>query len=197
MGFVDSNLMAGEKVIYRTQLSKAIFILPAIVAILGLFVLAGALVAAFAVPGPLASLPMLIFSALFFLWIILVYIKFKTSEFAVTNKRVLIKVGFIRRESLETLLQKVEGIHVEEGLIGRMFKYGTIIIKGTGGTSNPFTTIDDPFEFRKKVQEQIERSIGHQHISEAGATDKVFCTHCGTGASEGTKFCGKCGKKIA
>jgi len=89
------------------------------------------------------------------IWGISSFISLKTSEFGITNKRVLIKTGFIRRDSLETLLTKVEGIQVNQGMLGRILNYGTIIVKGTGGTSNPFHKIDAPLEFRKKVQEQI------------------------------------------
>ena len=89
------------------------------------------------------------------IWAVSAFISFKTSEFGITNKRVLIKVGFIRRNSLETLLTKVEGIQVNQGILGRIFNYGTIMVKGTGGTSNPFHKIEAPMEFRKKVQEQI------------------------------------------
>ena len=56
-----------------------------------------------------------------------------SSEFAITNKRVLIKTGWIRRYSLETLLTKVESIRVDQSALGRMLDYGTIIISGTGG----------------------------------------------------------------
>lgn len=193
MGFVDNNLMAGERVVYRTHLSKAIFILPAILAVPGLFMLAWALKIAFASPTPLLSLPLFVFSILLLSMFAFVYIKYITSEFAVTNKRVLIKLGLIRRETLENLLQKIEGIHVEEGLLGRIFNYGTIFIKGTGGTSNPFKTINAPFEFRKQVQEQIEKSLGQQPVADS----RAFCAHCGAALGEGAKFCGKCGKPVA
>ncbi|HKC53154.1 MAG TPA: PH domain-containing protein [Burkholderiales bacterium] len=78
-----------------------------------------------------------------------------SSEFAVTNKRVLIKVGFIRRHSLELLLQKVEGIGVDQGIWGRVFDYGTIMVTGTGGTKEPFKNIAAPLEFRKQVQSRV------------------------------------------
>jgi membrane protein YdbS with pleckstrin-like domain len=78
-----------------------------------------------------------------------------TSEFAVTNKRVIIKVGWIKRRSLETLLTKVEGIEVNQGICGRVFDYGTIVITGTGGSKEPFERIGAPLVFRRKVQEQI------------------------------------------
>jgi uncharacterized membrane protein YdbT with pleckstrin-like domain len=83
------------------------------------------------------------------------FINYSTSEFAVTNKRVLVKVGWIRRHSIETLLTKVEGIGVNQGILGRILGYGTIVVTGTGGTKEPFHKIDAPLEFRKRVQEQI------------------------------------------
>ncbi len=83
------------------------------------------------------------------------YIAFRFSEFGVTNRRVLVKVGMIRRRSVELLLTKVEGIGVDQGVMGRLLDYGTIIITGTGGTKEPFGKIAKPFEFRKRVQEQI------------------------------------------
>ncbi len=171
MSFIDDNLMAGERVVYRTQLHWAIFIMPIVLTLTVVFAIIG-------IP-----------------WLVIIYIAYKSSEFAVTNKRVLIKVGLIRRESLETLLQKVEGIHVEQDILGRIFNYGTIIVKGTGGTSNPFKTICSPFEFRKIVQEQVEKSYGQQGATEVAG--KVFCRHCGEASLKGSRFCSRCGKEMA
>ncbi len=67
----------------------------------------------------------------------------------------MVKVGFIRRNSLEVLLNKVEGIQVNQSILGRIMGYGSIIISGTGGTQNPFHKITAPLDFRKKAQEQI------------------------------------------
>ena len=188
MGFVDDNLMSGERIIYRTRIHWSVFIMPSI--------LTAAVLLAFLGKTVLTILAVL--SAISGIsWLSMAFITYKTSEFAVTNKRVLIKIGLIRRESLETLLQKVEGIHVEQGIVGRMFDYGTIIVKGTGGTSNPFKTIQAPFEFRKKVQEQVEISLGQNQASGVGAASQAFCTYCGAGLQAGVNFCGKCGKPVA
>lgn len=83
------------------------------------------------------------------------HIRVKTSEFAVTNKRVLIKVGVVSRRSLELLLAKIEGIGVNQSITGRLLDYGTIVVSGTGGTKEPFKIIAKPLAFRKCVQEQI------------------------------------------
>lgn len=144
MGYIDANLLDGEQVIYRAKRHWMVFFRSTVWAFLAfIFISSGS-------SGTGAFLVLLtIIDA------IAALLEYKTSEFGLTNRRVLIKVGFIRRKSLETLLPKVEGIQVDQGLFGRMFNYGTIIITGTGGTQSPFEKISNPFEFRKKVQEQI------------------------------------------
>jgi uncharacterized membrane protein YdbT with pleckstrin-like domain len=75
---------------------------------------------------------------------------------AVTNRRILIKTGIMSRRTIELLLSRVESIVITEPFLGRMLGYGTVIVRGTGGTPEPFTLIAHPTEFRRHVQEQIE-----------------------------------------
>ena len=79
-------------------------------------------------------------------------IQFTTSEFAITNKRVIIKVGLISRRTLEMNLPKIESVNVNQGVLGRMLGYGTITVIGTGGTREAFAYISNPLEFRKQFQ---------------------------------------------
>jgi uncharacterized membrane protein YdbT with pleckstrin-like domain len=83
--------------------------------------------------------------------------KRNATEMAVTDKRVVIKVGLAARRTIELLLSKVESIGVEESMMGRMLGYGTVVLRGTGGTPEPFDTVDHPIEFRKQVEQQIEK----------------------------------------
>ena len=76
-----------------------------------------------------------------------------TGEFAITNKRVIIKTGLISRRTIEVNLSKIESVKVSQSILGRIFSYGTIEIVGTGGTKEMFTEIKDPLTFRKKFQE--------------------------------------------
>jgi uncharacterized membrane protein YdbT with pleckstrin-like domain len=71
---------------------------------------------------------------------------------------VVVKVGLTSRRTVELLLSKIESIGVEESLFGRMLGYGTVLLRGTGGTPESFNTIAHPLEFRREVQQQIERS---------------------------------------
>jgi uncharacterized membrane protein YdbT with pleckstrin-like domain len=82
-------------------------------------------------------------------------IRKNSTEVAVSNKRVLIKTGFITRKSIEVLLLKVESIGVNESFLSRALGYGSVVIRGTGGTLESFGNIANPNEFRKQVQQQI------------------------------------------
>jgi uncharacterized membrane protein YdbT with pleckstrin-like domain len=79
------------------------------------------------------------------------------TEVAVSNKRVLIKRGLLSRRSIEVLLPKVESIGVDESFLGRMLGYGTVIVRGRGGTFETFDKIAHPNELRRQVQQQTGR----------------------------------------
>ena len=76
----------------------------------------------------------------------------KTSELVITDRRVLIKVGFIRRHTFEMFISKIESVAVYQGMMGRIFNYGTVEIRGTGGSAESFSTIADPLQFRDAIQ---------------------------------------------
>lgn len=84
-------------------------------------------------------------------------IRRSSTEMAVTNRRVLMKSGLMGRKTTELMLSKVESIGVDQGFMGRMAGYGTVVVRGTGGTHETFDRVSRPLEFRRKVQEQIDQ----------------------------------------
>ena len=81
--------------------------------------------------------------------------RYLTTEFALTDRRIIAKTGLVRRVSLELLLQKVESIGVSQPLMGRLFNYGTIVVSGTGGTRQAFPNITEPMGLRNQVNTRI------------------------------------------
>lgn len=77
------------------------------------------------------------------------YIRYKTTELAITSKRVIVKTGFIRRSTIEINLNKVESIQVDQEIFGRLFNFGTLLISGAGNPQAPIAGISNPIEFRK------------------------------------------------
>lgn len=149
MAYVDKHLLTGEQVVYRSRQHWVVFTGPALLFVAALIPLvysrSNAMLAVASVVG-LAAL----------IWATARTIARLSAQFTVTNKRVVIKLGTIRRRAIEMLLSKVEEIAVDQGVGGRILGYGTVVIVGTGGSKEIFALITDPLEFRRQVQEQIE-----------------------------------------
>jgi uncharacterized membrane protein YdbT with pleckstrin-like domain len=141
MSYIDEQLTPEEKVVYRTKLHWILFVAPAIQ--LPVFLLIGLLS---------RHTWIILFALLAGVILAGRYVLYRTAEFAITNKRVPIKVGLLRRRSLELLLSKVEALGVDQSLLGRMLNYGTLTIGGTGGTQEVFPQIEAPLDFRRNVQ---------------------------------------------
>ncbi|MEY4562843.1 MAG: hypothetical protein RLZZ618_2120 [Pseudomonadota bacterium] len=88
------------------------------------------------------------------------YVKYKTTELAITNRRVIAKFGFIRRRTVEININKVESIQVDQGIMGRVFDFGTLVIAGAGEPQAPIPGISAPMAFRRAFIEAQEPEAG-------------------------------------
>lgn len=149
--YIDDILQPGEKVLYSTN-AHWIFFLPAIVA----WIVAAALfVASGMVVGETLMLACLSVSA-----IVAVFALYKTAtawfhrfttETDVTNLRVVHKQGFIKRQTFEMSLDKVESVDVNQSILGRILNYGNVSIFGVGEGNKTISTIASPLEFRNHI----------------------------------------------
>lgn len=146
LSYVDQHLLAGETVTYRTRLHWNVYVLPGLAVALLLIPLT--VLALGTATQWLAALPVAAGLGV----LAVPYLKRRSSEFAVTNKRVIIKLGVLTTRSVELLLPKIEGITVTQTVGGRVFGYGGIVVIGTGGTQEPFNGIQNPLDFRQAVQ---------------------------------------------
>jgi uncharacterized membrane protein YdbT with pleckstrin-like domain len=96
------------------------------------------------------------------IFLAMAYIRYKTTELAVTTKRVIVKSGFIRRSTVEININKVESIQVDQEVLGRLFNFGTLIISGGGNPQAPIAGISAPMEFRRafiEAQDQAKTGV--------------------------------------
>jgi uncharacterized membrane protein YdbT with pleckstrin-like domain len=73
------------------------------------------------------------------------------TEYAVTNRRLLVKRGVLSVHTVEMSLDKVESVDVDQSLIGRMLGYGSVTVHGVGSRWDPITLIPDPAAFRNAI----------------------------------------------
>jgi Bacterial PH domain len=167
MSYVEKNLLPGETLIYQTRHHWVVLLGPLVVGFLlgipGFVLLAESIerksgrsfipIDASVGPGAfaIAGLVLLVVAIATRAY---GQTKRNATEMAVTNRRVLIKTGLGSRRTLDLMLSRVESIGVEETVWGRMLGYGSVIVRGTGGTPDPFVMIAHPQEFRRAVQEQ-------------------------------------------
>ena len=135
MSYIDDSLIEGERIVHRARVSwwsQFGFVL------LGIILL-------------------VVVVGLFFL--IYAWIQVRSTEIAITNRRVIAKFGFVSRHTVEINLDKVEALRVEQGFLGRMLNYGTILISGAGTSVAPIRDIADPLVFRRKFMEATNRPM--------------------------------------
>ena len=156
MSYAEKHLIAGETVQYETRPHWIVMLghvaIAVFLALLGITFLFAHWTRADVAPTRLAALVPVVLAAIVFGVGLL---KRSATEMAVTNKRVIVKSGIANRRTIELLLQRVESIAVEEPALGRLLGYGTVTVRGTGGTPEVFPQVARPLEFREQVQRQI------------------------------------------
>lgn len=80
------------------------------------------------------------------------WLKLRSIEQGVTNKRVILKKGIIGRKSEEMKIASIETVEIIQGVLGRMFGFGTVRVTGRGISDLIFKNIDDPMDVKKKIE---------------------------------------------
>jgi len=79
-------------------------------------------------------------------------IHMKSTDFAVTNRRVILKRGWLNRRTQELAVESVEGVSLDQSLWARLFGYGRVIVTGTGEARIVFPPMADPVSFRRAIE---------------------------------------------
>lgn len=150
MSYIDSNLLPDERILFRTRKSLIIYLLPVVMTIFAFY--AGNFMHKNAILVKVEWVPWLI---ALLLWAT-VSLNYFFSEFAVTNKRVMMREGFFYRHSNEMRLTAISQVNVDQSFIGLLLNFGTVSINAFGAFDY-YPTIDRPFQFQKAVNEQLDK----------------------------------------
>ncbi len=152
MRYVSRVLQPGETVVYATRLHWLIYGRAVVLAIIAVALAIGT---SFVADKPNINLALWIAAAIFALLALSAglraFLRRTTTELAVTDHRVIYKTGLLARHTLEMNRSKVESVDVDQTIPGRIFGYGTIIVRGTGGSLEPIRHIADPLSFRSHI----------------------------------------------
>jgi uncharacterized membrane protein YdbT with pleckstrin-like domain len=135
--YVESALISGERILYLGRVSWWSLFWP--------YLLLGVLLAPVGIG---------------LILLVMAWIRRSTTEVAVTTHRIIDKRGLIRRDTVELNIQKIESVQVLQGLLGRMFNFGTIVVAGGGNPMADMVGIVDPMAFRRAFLEAQEQALG-------------------------------------
>jgi uncharacterized membrane protein YdbT with pleckstrin-like domain len=152
MRYVRRVLQPGETIVHATKLHWLIYIHAIWLAIACLVLTVAAIATS---DNHNLSLALGIAAALFALLALSEalrkFIRRATTELAITDHRVIYKSGLLSRHTIEMNRDKVESVDVDQSLLGRIFSYGTVVVRGTGSSVEPMRNIADPLTFRTHI----------------------------------------------
>lgn len=127
--YIDASLAPGEQVLHRARFPIVHWVLAwLMLLLLGVFVIG---------------------IVIFAIWAV----RMRTTEMGVTDHRVILKAGLFRRHTREIAVTTVETVEVHQSVLGRLFGYGRILIKGTGEAELLFPPMQNPLRFRRAIEE--------------------------------------------
>lgn len=101
-----------------------------------------------------------------------------TTRSAVTDRRVILKRGWLNISTQELSVETVEGVRLEQTIWGRLFGYGRIICTGTGDAVIVFPPMAQPVAFRRAIEtargmarETHLSDEDHERLAQAGARE--------------------------
>ena len=151
MKYIEQVLQPGESVVYVTTLHWLIYLRAVLLLLAALLCLVVS--SWFAEEG--LRIAMQIVAALLALFAFVsglgALVTRSTTELAVTDRRVIFKTGIFRRHTMEMNRSKVETVGVDQSILGRLLGYGTIIVRGTGGSFEPIRHVGEPLVFRSHI----------------------------------------------
>jgi uncharacterized membrane protein YdbT with pleckstrin-like domain len=153
LSYVEQTLLPGEDLFALGTLHWALFVSPLLTALVFTW-LWHRIAVFFSGGGPVDALWYFFFIMPWFP-LLNAMIQFSSTESAITSRRVLLKKGLVSRYSDEIALSKVETVGVSQGIIGRIFGFGTVHVHGTGGKGIAIAGIKQPMQFRSILQQVL------------------------------------------
>ena len=155
--FIKQNLMPGEQLIAVTHMHPMVIVAPCVMMTFFLLLGLAGLILGSGVGGFVISMIGFAVAVVASIMLVMTWIQWLTTEYSSTDKRILIKSGLLVTQLREMPLAKVEALLVTQGVFGKLFGYGTLVFKGSGGTKRRCDDIEEPFDFYKRIQEQVAR----------------------------------------
>lgn len=160
MNYIESNLRKEEQVVVRAKISWWTLVAPALLAIVawvGAFVLMGKIEMPDKDAKSIITIVLLVLGFLFTIPLIKRVLINATTHLAVTNKRVIGKVGVLKVDTIDYPVDKIDNVSYNAGFFGNIFKYATVQIGSVSGEKKSIGAIGNAQVFKNSVTDAIEK----------------------------------------
>ncbi len=154
MPFPPDLLNESEEVILDLRPHWAKLFFPVLFVVLAIVATGAAAALAPGTPVPFVFLAVLALAVLFLL---VRYVKWTTTNFVVTNERLIHREGVVAKNGIEIPLDRVQTIRFSQTIFERMLGAGDLLIESAGETGqNKFTDIRKPSVVQNVIYREIE-----------------------------------------
>ena len=136
--------MTDSNIIYQARLHWVIFIGPVILLCLGLFI---------GLRFDQVQILSLFFIGFALLWALIVWITYQSSSLTIKKTQVILRTGFLVKNTMDIPLSKIESIDIRRTLLGSLFHYGSVVITGTGGSRQMVNYLNKPLTCRRYIEQ--------------------------------------------
>jgi uncharacterized membrane protein YdbT with pleckstrin-like domain len=90
-------------------------------------------------------------------WLVARYVGWVSTNFVVTNQRVVFRSGLMTKRGIEIPLDRVVTVHFKQNIFERMIDAGDLLIESAGELGQQrFTDVRDPVRVQRLIAEQAE-----------------------------------------
>jgi hypothetical protein len=87
------------------------------------------------------------------------WLRLRSIEMGVTNRRVVRKTGIVSRETAELRLASIETIDLRQTTWGRMLGYGDVVLTGRGESAMLFQRLARPLDAKRAIESAYAANI--------------------------------------
>lgn len=93
------------------------------------------------------------------------WLRLRSIEQGVTNRRVVRKTGIVSRETAELRLASIETIDLRQSAWGRLFGFGNVVLTGRGESAMIFAQLADPIAAKRMIESAYAANVEHHRAS--------------------------------
>ncbi len=166
MSYLRNLLGEDEEILFTTRQH---WFIPLAHVLTELIVLSILIIAGIVVPRVLPTIPdtlvyvtMMVLGFIVFLSGLADVMRWRNEQFVITDRRVIQLQGVLSKNVLDSSLEKITDVELEQSLLGRMFNFGNVdILTASDEGVNRMQAIRRPIEFKRAMMDARSRYDGY------------------------------------